>query len=63
MKCHKCKRNTTLFVRVSVRVYREGRDEPVNGGFGEWKTQDVPFCNRHKNDVQNYASSIGHPQQ
>lgn len=60
MQCYKCKRNTTTSLKVSVRVYREGRHEPVNGCFGEWKTTDVPFCNRHKQGAPVYAKSIGH---
>ena len=61
MQCHMCKRNTTLSLKVEVRVYREEREEPVNGCYGEWKVQTLPYCNRHEEDVRAYAGTIGHP--
>jgi hypothetical protein len=61
MQCYKCNRNCTTFLKVEVRVYREGREEPVNGCYGEWKVQTLPYCNRHEEEVRAYASTIGHP--
>jgi len=60
MNCFKCKRNCTASIKVDVRIYREGRMEPVNGCFGEWKVEEIPHCNRHKSDALTQADTLGH---